>query len=167
MRWRWWPFRMSHDRILDADLRRLNELLEELLAFLQEHVVDREPRHFRIEQLPLGAQGATMPTNNSIVAGTSGVFVATPVPPGSAPDPAQLVPAWVASDPAVAIKASADGLTASVAVPATDTGTGFTLGVSYTRKDGTVATGSVSVSIVQPTPPPAPEPTSFTISQTS
>jgi hypothetical protein len=43
-------------------------------------------------------------------------------------------------------------------------GTAFTLEVSYKNADGTVATGSIALTIVAP---PTPDITSFTVEQTA
>jgi hypothetical protein len=107
-----------------------------------------------------------LPTDNSIVAGTSGNFVATPEPPGSQLR-SGVLPSWVASDSSVVLSPSADGLSVTAAVPAGDTAPSFTLGISYPRADGVAATGQITVTIVQPTPPPPVVVTSFSIAQTS
>jgi hypothetical protein len=90
-------------------------------------------------------------------------FTATPTPSDSVPSTA---PAWTSSDTTNApVTASADGLTATVAIPASAVvGTVFTLTVSYTNADGTVATGTANFTIVAP---PSPDITSFTITQTT
>jgi hypothetical protein len=66
--------------------------------------------------------GGNMATNNSIQAGSSGVFQETPVPAGSV-FPAGTVIAFAADDPAVGIAASPDGDPSKVvvSVPASDT----------------------------------------------
>lgn len=108
-----------------------------------------------------------MSTNNSIVAGTSGVFQMFLEPAGSvSPNPG--APTWSADDPAVVITpdpSDPTGETVDVAVPLTDTGTSFTL--SVTAPDGAAGaaiSGSATITIVQP-PPPAP--TSLGIKQLS
>ena len=98
----------------------------------------------------------------AIAPGNSPVFTATPVPSTSVPS---TPPTWVSSDTTNApITASADGLSVTVAIPTTAVvGTAFTLTVSYTNADGTVATGTTTQTIV---PAPSPDITSFTIAQT-
>jgi hypothetical protein len=153
-----WRHIMSHhldERIL-ATLDRIERILGKVYRAVQPH----EPTSFDISQI--GENG--MPTNLSIVAGTSGDFVATPVPAGSAPLSTQPVPQWVASDSAVVLTPTTNGLGVNAAVPATDTNTTFTLAISYTRSDGTTATGSATITIT-PAAPPTNEPTSFTITQ--
>jgi hypothetical protein len=113
----------------------------------------------------------SMPTNNSIVAGTTGVFVAVPEPAGTAIPAGAPAPTWSASDPSVVItnnSSDPSGLTVDVAVPAGDTETVFTLSVSGPDgASGAIISGSVSVTITQPVPPPAPAPTSFAVTQLS
>jgi hypothetical protein len=99
----------------------------------------------------------------SISPGNSPVFTATPVPATSAPS---TPPTWVSSDTTNApITVDPTGLIATVAIPTSAVvGTSFTLTVSYTNADGTVATGTTSQTIVAP---PSPDITSFTIAQTT
>ena len=98
----------------------------------------------------------------SITPGNSPVFTATPVPATSAPS---TPPTWESSDTVNApVTVDSTGLVATVEIPTTAVvGTGFTLTVSYTNADGTVATGTTSQTIVAP---PSPDITSFTIAQT-
>jgi len=97
--------------------------------------------------------------------GFSPVFTATPVPAGTFPAPGN-VPAWTSSDTTNApVTADATGLVGTVAIPASAVvGTSFTLTVTYTNADGTVATGTFTGTIVAA--PPA-DITSFTIAQTT
>ena len=98
-----------------------------------------------------------------IAPGFSPAFTATPVPSASFP---ATPPTWVSSDTVNApITVDATGLVATVALPATAVvGTSFTLTISYTNADSTVATGIVSLTIVAA---PSPDITSFTIAQTT
>lgn len=100
-----------------------------------------------------------------IAPGFSPVYTATPVPAGTFPAPGNL-PAWTSSDTVNApVTADATGLIGTVAIPATAVvRTAFTLTVTYTNADGTVATGSLSQTIVTA---PSPDLTSFTIAQTA
>lgn len=98
-----------------------------------------------------------------IAPGFSPVFTATPVPSTSVPNPAT-PPTWTSSDSVNApITVDPTGLIATAAIPASAVvGTAFSLSVSYTNADGTVATGSISLTIVAA---PSPDITSFTIAQ--
>jgi hypothetical protein len=98
----------------------------------------------------------------SIAPGNSPVFTATPVPATSVPS---TPPTWTSSDTTNApITVDPTGLIATVAIPSTAVvGTSFTLEISYTNADGTVATGSTTQTIVSA---PSPDITSFTIEQT-
>ena len=100
-----------------------------------------------------------------IAPGFSPVFTATPTPAGTAPG-AGLVPAWTSSDSVNApVSADSTGLVATVAIPASAVvGTTFTLTVSLTNADGTVATGTLSQTIVSA---PSPDVQGFTIAQTA
>ncbi len=100
-----------------------------------------------------------MATPNGVSAGGQGTFQATPNPSG-AQLAAGVVPSWTASDPSIVL--TQNGLVCVAAVPAGSTLTSFTLNISATNPDGTVAQGSASVPVL---PPPPPEPTSFTVSQ--
>ena len=97
--------------------------------------------------------------------GFSPVYTATPSPAGTFPAPGNL-PVWTSSDPVNApVTADSTGLIGTVNIPATAVGGAtFTLTVTYTNADGTVATGSLSQTIV--TAPPS-DITSFSIAQTS
>ena len=109
--------------------------------------------------LPATSVEIRMPTNNSIVAGTSGVFEAVPngaINPGTY--------AWVASDAAVVLTPSADGSQVTVAVPESDSNSGFTLSVSVQASNGVTLSASQSVTITPAAPAPA---TAVTIQQLS
>jgi hypothetical protein len=119
----------------------------------------REPSYLKIRQ-----RRRDMPTNNSIQAGSSGVFEVLPLPVGTAFAQGDL-PSWTADDTSLTLTPSADGTQVTVAVPATDTNTSFNLTASYTRKvDGTTITDSIAVAII---PVTTPEPTSLSIQQLS
>lgn len=138
-------------------VRQVIRLLEEILAFLKSNV--NHTVSFTIAQQPQGDS-----TMLPIAPGFSPVFTATPLPIGAFPAPGNL-PVWSSSDTVNAPIASVDptGLVATVAVPAgASVGASFTLGVSYTNADGTVATGSASFTIVAP---PPPDITGFSIAQ--
>ena len=135
---------------LDERLERIDERFERLLEALGKT---------RITGFTIKLQGDNM---LSIIPGNSPVFTATPVPATSAPS---TPPTWESSDTANApVTVDSTGLVATVEIPATAVvGTGFTLTVSYTNADGTVATGTTSQTIVAA---PSLDITSFTIAQT-
>jgi hypothetical protein len=100
-------------------------------------------------------EGDDMPTNFTIVAGTSGHFVAVLTPPNGSMNG---VPQWASSDPAVVLTPAANGLSCDAAVPATDTGTTFTLTLTAVSSDPTITVAPAvhAITIVQPLPPPTP-----------
>jgi hypothetical protein len=102
-----------------------------------------------------------MATLIAVAPGNSPVYTATPVPAGSTPSSGN-VPTWTSSDTTLApVTANSTGLVATVAISSTATvGANFTLTISYTNPDGTLASGSLSQTIVEP------DITSFTIEQT-
>lgn len=107
-----------------------------------------------------------MPTDNSIVAGTTGRFQTSYVPAGAVPPAGAPNPTWAASDPAVALTpVSTDpaGLTVDAAVPAaglTGGATTFQLGISGPDGAGgaIISGGPITVTV---TPAVAPAPTGF------
>src|SRR5271154_3770250 len=134
--------------------RRLLERLVKAIEFLETPATEAAV-----------TQRGTMPTDNTIQAGASGVFQA--VPNGALS--ATVSPVWSASDPAVVITqdpSDASGLTVDVAVPATDTNTSFVLAVELTPSSGPAFPTSITVTIAPVTPPPAPA-TSAVINQLS
>ena len=103
-----------------------------------------------------------------IAPGFSPGFTATPVPAGTSPAPGNPA-AWSSSDttnaPVTANASDPTGLTATVNIPTTAVvGTTFTLTVTYTNADSTVATGTADFTIVAA---PSPDITNFTIAQTT
>ena len=135
---------------LEERLERIDERFERLLEALGKT---------RITGFTVKLQGDNM---LSIIPGNSPVFTATPVPATSAPS---TPPTWESSDTVNApVTVDSTGLVATVEIPTTAVvGTGFTLTVSYTNADGTIATGTTSQTIVAP---PSPDITSFDIAQT-
>jgi hypothetical protein len=82
-----------------------------------------------------------------ITIGETGTFQATPQPPGSVV-PAGVVPQWTSSDVTVATVANPNPDTTGLTTVVTGVAGGtFTLTVSATLPDGTVAQGSLSVTI--------------------
>ena len=118
---------MSHE--VHIELEVLEHILHELRQI--RHVLTRIT-HFTIQET----------TMQPIAPGFSPVFTATPQPAGNVLNPAQPVPSWTSSDPTNApVSVDSTGLVATVAIPSTAVvGTSFTLSVSYTNADGTVAT---------------------------
>ena len=112
---------------LEERLERIDERFERLLEALGKK---------RIAGFTIKLQGDNM---LSIIPGNSPVFTATPVPATSAPS---TPPTWESSDTVNApITVGSTGLVATVEIPATAVvGAGFTLTVSYTNSDGTLAT---------------------------
>ena len=139
-------------RNIEHQLREIDHRLERIERELRPHPITA----FRIK-------GVTpmLP----IAPGFSPVYTATPVPAGAFPEPGNL-PVWASSDPVNApVTADATGLVGTVNIPATAfVGTAFTLLVTYTNADGTVATGTLSQTIVAA---PSPDITGFTIAQTT
>ena len=132
-----------------------NSLLRLILEFLDIEFFNR------IEGFVIFEENPMLP----IAPGFAPVFTATPVPASSVPNPAT-PPTWVSSDTVNApVSVDKTGLVATVALPSTAVvGTSFTLTVSYTNADGTVATGTISLSVVAA---PSPDITSFVINQTT
>ena len=137
-----------------------HRLLEMILHVLER--IERKLPDHRITQFVITQQGDSNMALLPIAPGFSPVFTATPVPTTSVP---ATPPTWVSSDTTNApITVDPTGLIATVAIPATAVvGTAFTLTISYTNADGTVATGTTSQTIVAA---PSPDITSFTIAQT-
>lgn len=142
-------------------LEFLREILEELRGIRKE-LKSKEPTSLSILQI-----GGTMPTNNSITAGQSGVFAVNPLPAGSA-FASGVLPQWAPSDPTVVLTPSSDGTQCTAAVPPGNTAA-FNLQSSYTRQsDGQTITDVVTVTVIPASgPPTGNEPTSLSISQLS
>lgn len=94
-----------------------------------------------------------MPTNNSIVAGTSGVFQVTPTPAGTSVPAADKI-AFGASDTSIVISASPDGdpTKAVVEVPKGSGLTSFQLACQFTGPDfpTPVDATPITVAVEQP-----------------
>lgn len=146
------------------DRETLRLILRELRKISAELSPPLPPPPHPITSFVITQQGdPTMPLL-PIAPGFSPVFTATPVPAGSVPNLAT-PPTWTSSDTTNAsISVDSTGLVCTVAIPATAVvGTSVTLSISYTNADGTVATGSISITIVAA---PSPDITSFSIVQT-
>lgn len=149
---------MDHDLYKEFGYASERWLLMEIIHELR--AIRRELAHPSTHITHFHIQETTM---LAIAPGNSPVFTATPVPSTSVPS---TPPTWTSSDTTNA-PASVDptGLIATVAIPTSAVaGTSFTLTVSYTNADGTVATGSTSQTIVAPA---SPDITSFTVDQTT
>lgn len=109
-----------------------------------------------------------MPTNFSIVAGTSGNFSAVLTPSNGAQAPGT-VPQWTSSDSSVALVPSADGLTCDVTVPAGFPAASFDLSISAVSSDSSVGTvtNKHTIAVTQPIPPPPSPLTAIDFVQTA
>jgi hypothetical protein len=100
---------------------------------------------------------------NPLAAGQTATFATTPIPSTSVPNPAAL-PVWSSSDtvnaPVVPVATDTTGLSATVTFPSTVVaGVTFSLTITYTNADGTIATQTNSFVTVAP---PSPDITGFT-----
>jgi hypothetical protein len=143
----------------DEVLRFLWELRRDLRQIL--HALHLE----RIERFVITRQGETSMGFPLITPGSSAVYTATPVPATAVPS---TPPTWVSSDPVNApVSADPTGLIGTVNPPALAVPTTFTLTVTYTNADGSVATGSVTDQVVAVPPPPSPDITAFNVTRTA
>jgi hypothetical protein len=95
-----------------------------------------------------------MPTDFSIVAGTTGTFNSVLTPPNGA-QAVGTVPQWTSNDASVTLTPSTDGLSCVAAVPVTDTAASFDLEITAVSADASVGTvkAAHTITIVQPPPP--------------
>ena len=140
-------------------LRNIEHQLHEI-----DHRLERIERELRPRRSTITALQIRRLTMLPIAPGFSPVYTATPDQAGTFPAPGNL-PVWTSSDTVNApVTADATGLIGTVNIPATAVvGTAFTLTVTYTNADGTVATGTLAQTIVAA---PSPDITGFTIAQT-
>lgn len=118
---------------------------------------------FQIKQIFIRGESMAI---KGILPGQSGSFALQDIPLNSVL-PAGVIPVWTSSDTTNApVVASADGLSASVALSASAVpGGSFNLQVDATLPDGTTpSSGPVAIPILAP---PPPEPSSFVINQVS
>jgi len=127
---------------------------EEVLRLLR----DENKRLVRIEKLlspefsaRITLKGSHMDIGN-IAAGSTGTFAATLLANGTPyvpPAGSTFVPQWTwsCSDTTVTISPSADTTSAVFSVPANDTGTSLTAGVSIVAPDGSTQTASLTVTL--------------------
>ena len=140
----------------ESILNRIERLLNRI-----ERLLDRS----HIQRFTIQRTGDTSMGFPAITPGTSAVYTATPVPSTAVP---ATPPTWTSSDPVNApVTADPTGLIGTVNAPATAVPTTFTLTVSYTNADGTVATGSVTDQVVAAPPPPSPDITAFQVARTA
>jgi hypothetical protein len=127
---------------IEREVECLHRDVQRLLRILSLHRVD-------FIQL-----GGCMPTDFSIVAGTSGTFASILTPPNGALAAGE-VPKWSASDSSVIITPSPDGLTCEAAVPVGATAASFDLELTAISADASVGTvkAAHTITIVQPPPP--------------
>lgn len=149
---------MFHEKQILEALERIEHALHHIERELSHRHCHHHPHHNHV--LAFEIKEITM---LPIAPGFSPVYTATPVPSTSVPSTA---PVWTSSDTINApVLADATGLVGTVAIPSTAlVGATFTLTVTYTNADGTVATGTLGQTIVAA---PSPDITSFTIAQTA
>ena len=149
---------------LELEVLRLLRNMERLLRKL---VNDEAEDLNRIERFAVIKQENS--TMVPLAAGQTATFSTTPIPATSVPNPAAL-PVWTSSDttnaPVSPNTADKTGLSTLVVFPSTAAaGVTFSLTITYTNADGTVATQTNSFVTVAP---PSPDITGFTpIVQTS
>lgn len=104
------------------------------------------------------------PVMNPQAPGFTCQFTATSIPAGTVPNPTT-PPIWTSSDTVNAPVTQLDALDASVTFPPSAVvGTNYSLTISYTNADGSVATGTFNGTIV---PAPSPDITGFTVTQSA
>ncbi len=133
----------------DAELKKLDKIEHEVEEL--EHKKKKEP----LRKIDFKPAGGHMPTDFSIVAGSSGSFSAILTPPNGAQAP-NSVPQWAASDPSVALSPSGDGLKCDAAVPAGFTAPTFDLNLQAQSSDPAIATVRAvhTITVSQPAPGP-------------
>lgn len=151
-------------------MHRPEKLLHEILEATHENtgllrkvlkLLERNHNHIT-GFMPITEQGDPMPLV-PIAPGFTPGFSTTTLPAGTVPNP-NTPPVWTTSDPTnaplQANTADATGLSTYVALPTTAVvGTVFTLTITYTNADSTVATQANSFTIVAA---PSPDITGFT-----
>ena len=142
-------------------LRKLVHLTEHNLLVQERILLELKLIRKEVFQPILGFTITQEPPMLTISPGNKPVFTATPVPATSVPS---TPPVWTSSDVANApVIGDPTGLIGTVDIPDTAVvGTKFTLTVSYTNADQTVATGSINLEIVA-----SSDIKSFTIEQTA
>ncbi len=134
----------------DAELKKLDRLSHEVEEL--EHKKKKKKPLRKIDYKPAGGH---MPTDFSIVAGSTGSFSAVLTPPNGAQAP-NSVPQWAASDPSISLSPSGDGLKCDAAVPAGFTAPTFDLNLQALSSDANIGTVRVSHTITVNQPAPGP-----------
>jgi hypothetical protein len=152
-------------RLYEEILRTQQAILHELCQ-VRKDLSRPQVRGFRIRPLIFHAH----PQKDNHMAfialdpGNSPQFTATPTPAG-ATLPAGLIPTWTSSDPASTVTADSTGLIATLNIDSAATvGEQIVLTISATLPDGTVATGSFTVTVGAA---PAADITGFSIVQSA
>jgi len=137
----------------DVELRKIGRLEHEVEEIEQAVKKPKKKVLRKIDYKPVGEK--KMPTNFSIDAGSSGSFSAILTPPNGAQAPGT-VPQWSATDSAVLLSPSADGLTCSAAVPTGFAPASFDLGILAQSADPNVGnvTKKHTITVNQPAAPP-------------
>ena len=153
------PFDIRSEKELLRKLIEINENNERLLFSILTRLESISRDLFTVRAFTITQESPML----SISPGNSPVFTATPVPATSVPS---TPPTWTSSDTTNApISVDPTGLICTVAIPSSAAiGTSFTLTVSYTNADQTVATGTTTQTIVAG---PSPDITSFDVTQTT
>lgn len=150
-------FHLTNDELLREVLRKL-----ERIEHLESHILHQLYQRFIVRHFIIEKENPLTPVSP----GFNPVYTASPIPAGAILNPSQPAPTWTTSDPTNApVTADASGLNAAVAIPASaPVGTAFTLTVSYTNLDGTVAQGALDQTIASA---PPVDVTGFTIAQSA
>jgi hypothetical protein len=109
-------------------------------------------RWIALKDIDFIQDGGCMPTDFSVIVGTTGSFAAVLNPPNGTMSG---VPLWSASDASVVLSPAADGLSCVAGIPAGFTAASFTLTLTAISSDTSIGTLTASHNIRadQPTPP--------------
>lgn len=147
-------------------LEREVRIEEKQIQHAQKEIRELQKNRKEVRSFKINQPGGTIMANSitGVVAGQSAKFQALPLPAGAV---VTGQPTW-ASDNALAVvtvdTADSTGLTVSVAVDQSATGS-FNLSLSATNPDGSVATGTASVPVLPIPPPPPVAVTGFDVNQ--
>lgn len=134
----------------DLELKKIGRLEHEVEEIEKALEKPKKKALRKVNFKPVGEK--KMPTDFSIVAGTSGVFSAVLTPPNGAQAPGT-TPQWAASDGSVVLSPTSDGMKVEAAVPAGFAGTSFDLTLSAVSADSGVGTVSKTHTITVTAPP--------------
>ena len=148
----------EQDARLEQDEKQIKQEQKEIERLEHKQHRVRVVRSFKLYQIIGGTMANLI---KGVAAGARDKFQALAVPAGSV---VTGVPVWASDNPLAVVTASADGLSADVAVDSTATGS-FNLSVTSTNPDGSTATGTASVPVLPADTGNAV--TSFDISQTA